>query len=138
MRREQTRTGADRFFVPAEAGLPPHPPAATTTAENGGSVADRPQRGIRCFPHSLFFFGAVSLRDLLAWAGLAIATLATLWPLGLTNRVLAGVDAFTYFTRGRFTNMSALFFITSLILFMLGLVSEQITQLRYDRVESGG
>ncbi|OIP93901.1 MAG: glycosyl transferase [Syntrophobacteraceae bacterium CG2_30_61_12] len=50
----------------------------------------------------------------------------------------AGNYAFTYFTRGRFTNMSALFFITSLILFMLGLVSEQITQLRYDRVESGG
>ena len=35
--------------------------------------------------------------DLLAWAGLAAAVLAILWPLGLTNRVLAGVDAFTYF-----------------------------------------
>jgi hypothetical protein len=34
----------------------------------------------------------------LAWAGLAFATLAVLWPLGLTNRILAGVDAFTYFT----------------------------------------
>ncbi|HEX9117095.1 MAG TPA: hypothetical protein VGA61_13590, partial [Anaerolineae bacterium] len=37
-------------------------------------------------------------RDLLAWVGLAAATLATLWPLGLTNRVLSGVDAYTYFT----------------------------------------
>ena len=37
-------------------------------------------------------------RALLAWAGLAGATLAILWPLGLTNRVLAGVDALTYFT----------------------------------------
>jgi len=35
--------------------------------------------------------------DLLAWAGLAVAVLVMLWPLGLTNRVLAGVDAFTYF-----------------------------------------
>ena len=37
-------------------------------------------------------------RDLLAWLTLALATLAILWPLGLTNRVLAGVDALTYFT----------------------------------------
>ncbi|MBM4459189.1 MAG: YfhO family protein [Chloroflexi bacterium] len=37
-------------------------------------------------------------RALLAWAGLAAATLAIVWPLGLTNRVLAGVDALTYFT----------------------------------------
>jgi hypothetical protein len=35
--------------------------------------------------------------DLIAWAGLAAAVLAVLWPLGLTNRVLAGLDAFTYF-----------------------------------------
>jgi hypothetical protein len=37
-------------------------------------------------------------RDLLAWLTLALAALAILWPLGLTNRVLAGVDALTYFT----------------------------------------
>jgi len=48
---------------------------------------------------------------------------------GLTNY------AHTYTTSGRFTNMSALLFITSVIVFMMGLVSEQITQLRYDRVE---
>jgi hypothetical protein len=35
--------------------------------------------------------------DMLAWAGLGAAVLALLWPLGLTNRILAGVDAFTYF-----------------------------------------
>ena len=38
------------------------------------------------------------LFDVLAWLLLAGATLAVLWPLGLTNRVLAGVDAYTYFT----------------------------------------
>lgn len=38
---------------------------------------------------------------------------------------------FTYFTQGRFTNMSALMFTTSLIVFMVGLVSEQITALMY-------
>jgi len=38
-----------------------------------------------------------SWHDLLAWLGLAVAILGVCWPLGLTNRILAGVDAFTYF-----------------------------------------
>lgn len=38
---------------------------------------------------------------------------------------------FTYVTQGRFTNMSALMFTTSLVVFMVGLVSEQITALMY-------
>lgn len=42
---------------------------------------------------------------------------------------------FTFFTQGRFTNMSALFVSTSVIIFMIGLVSEQISQMRYDRVK---
>lgn len=46
--------------------------------------------------------------------------------------------AITFFAYGRFTNMSALLLITSVIVFMIGLVSEQITQLRYDRVEKQG
>jgi len=45
--------------------------------------------------------------------------------------------AVTYIVAGRFTNMSALLFITSVIVFLIGLVSEQITQLRFDRVEGG-
>jgi glycosyltransferase involved in cell wall biosynthesis len=49
--------------------------------------------------------------------------------LGLFNYVL------TFYTSGRFTNMSALLLTTSVIIFLIGLVSEQITQLRYDRVE---
>lgn len=38
---------------------------------------------------------------------------------------------YTYSTAGRFTNMSALMFTTSLIIFLVGLVSEQITTLLY-------
>lgn len=38
---------------------------------------------------------------------------------------------FTYTTQGRFTNMGALLFLSSLIVFLLGLVSEQITALTY-------
>ncbi|MDL2321336.1 glycosyltransferase family 2 protein [Desulfosarcina sp. OttesenSCG-928-B08] len=43
--------------------------------------------------------------------------------------------AYTYLTQHRFTNMSALLFTSSLIIFMIGLVAEQISQMRYDRIE---
>ena len=42
---------------------------------------------------------------------------------------------YTFVMEHRFTNMSALLFITSVLIFMLGLVSEQICHLRYDKVE---
>lgn len=45
--------------------------------------------------------------------------------------VASGYYGYTYFTDGRFTNMSALLYSTSLLIFLLGLVSEQITQLFY-------
>ncbi|KAA1176390.1 glycosyltransferase family 2 protein [Marinobacter salinexigens] len=38
---------------------------------------------------------------------------------------------YTYFSANQFTNMSALMFTTSLVIFMVGLVSEQITALMY-------
>jgi hypothetical protein len=41
--------------------------------------------------------------------------------------------AFTYFTEHRFTNMSALLLSASVIVFLIGLVSEQITSLTYNR-----
>lgn len=40
---------------------------------------------------------------------------------------------YTYLTDGRFTNMGALLFTTSLLVFLIGLVSEQITALMYRR-----
>lgn len=42
-----------------------------------------------------------------------------------------GYYLYTYLTSGRFTNMSALLFITSVLVFLIGLVSEQITALMY-------
>lgn len=39
--------------------------------------------------------------------------------------------AYTFLSSGRFTNMSALLFITSVLVFLIGLVSEQITALMY-------
>ena len=44
-----------------------------------------------------------------------------------------GYYLYTYFTSGRFTNMSALLFTTSILIFMMGLVSEQICQMRFER-----
>ena len=49
--------------------------------------------------------------------------------LGMTNYL------FSYITSGRFTNMSLLLFTTSVIVFLMGLISEQITQLRFEKSE---
>ncbi|MCJ8320904.1 MAG: glycosyltransferase family 2 protein [Colwellia sp.] len=46
-----------------------------------------------------------------------------------------GYYFYTFLSYGRFTNMSALMFTTSLIIFMVGLVSEQITNLMYNRID---
>ncbi len=44
-----------------------------------------------------------------------------------------GYYAWTFATQGRFTNMSTLLFSASVIVFLIGLVSEQITSLTYRR-----
>ena len=43
--------------------------------------------------------------------------------------------AYTFITSSRFTNMSALLFTTSILTFMLGLISEQISQMRFEKSE---
>ena len=40
---------------------------------------------------------------------------------------------YTFFYSGRFTNMSAVFFLSAIIVFMMGSISEQICQMRYDK-----
>ncbi len=42
---------------------------------------------------------------------------------------------YTFYTSHRFTNMSALLMSTGIMIFLMGLISEQITQMRFDRVE---
>lgn len=42
-----------------------------------------------------------------------------------------GYYIYTYLTEGRFTNMSAVLFMTSVLVFLIGLVSEQVTALMY-------
>ncbi len=41
--------------------------------------------------------------------------------------------AYSFITEGRFTNMSALLYVTSIIIFMMSLISEQICQMRFER-----
>lgn len=45
-----------------------------------------------------------------------------------------GYYLYTYISTGRFTNMSALLFTTSIIVFLLGLIAEQITSVIYSRI----
>lgn len=45
----------------------------------------------------------------------------------------AGYYAYTFITQNRFTNMSALLLSVSVLIFLIGLVSEQITMLLYSR-----
>jgi glycosyltransferase involved in cell wall biosynthesis len=47
-----------------------------------------------------------------------------------------GYYVYTYLEFHRFTNMSALLFINAVIIFLMGLVSEQIAQMRFERSES--
>jgi len=49
--------------------------------------------------------------------------------LGLGNYI------YTFIVSGRFTNMSALLFVTSILIFMMSLISEQICQMRFERSE---
>ncbi len=43
--------------------------------------------------------------------------------------------SYTYMSTGRFTNMTALLFTSSLIIFLIGLVSEQVSSLHYKGIE---
>ena len=53
----------------------------------------------------------------------------TLFLLGFLNYI------YTLITQARFTNMSVFLFVSSIIIFMMSLISEQICQMRFDRSE---
>ena len=48
-----------------------------------------------------------------------------------------GYYIYTFTTAHRFTNMSMLLFTTAVVVFMMGLVAEQIAQMRFERTEEG-
>ena len=64
--------------------------------------------------------------------GTLYSPLKLFFPISLSFFVTGlGYYLFTFFTIHRFTNMSALLFITSIVVFLIGLVSEQITALNF-------
>lgn len=66
--------------------------------------------------------------------GTLYAPIKIFFPFSIAS-FLIGVSyyAYTYATMGRFTNMSALLFITSVLIFLIGLIAEQITMLLYSQ-----
>jgi glycosyltransferase involved in cell wall biosynthesis len=64
--------------------------------------------------------------------GSLYSPLKLFFPISLVHFMLGfGYYLFTFITEHRFTNMSALLFITSILIFLIGLTSEQITVLLY-------
>ncbi len=93
-----------------------------TAAERSGKSHIRPIRdGVRFF---VIIFKIATL----------YAPLKIFLPIsGLFFATGLGYYAYTYVTYGRFTNMSLLLFSASVIIFMIGLISEQITALTYSK-----
>ena len=55
-------------------------------------------------------------------------------PVSFVMFILGAIRYFyTHITEGRFTNMSALLFVSSVIIFMMSLISEQICKMRFER-----
>lgn len=66
--------------------------------------------------------------------GTLYSPLKVFFPISLAFFGLASFHyANTYIDQGRFTNMSALLYVTSVLIFMMGLISEQITSLMYSK-----
>lgn len=64
--------------------------------------------------------------------GTLYSPLKIFFPISLAHFLVgATYYAYTYITYGRFTNMSALLLIVSVLIFLIGLVSEQVTMLLY-------
>jgi len=66
--------------------------------------------------------------------GTLYSPLKVFFPISLIFFGLASAHyGHSYITQDRFTNMSALLYVTSVLIFMMGLISEQITTLMYSK-----
>ncbi len=71
--------------------------------------------------------------------GTLYSPLKVFFPASMTFFLLGlGYYLYTFFNFGRFTNMSALLLSTSVVVFLMGLVSEQVTQLLYRPLQAPG
>jgi len=84
--------------------------------------------GIRCVEDGIrFLLILMKVCTLFAPLRVFLPTSIAMFLTGL------GCNLWTFLTAGRFNNMGALFLTTSVLIFMLGLISEQISQMRFDR-----
>ncbi|SMC72955.1 Glycosyltransferase involved in cell wall bisynthesis [Desulfocicer vacuolatum DSM 3385] len=84
--------------------------------------------GIHLFKDGVrFFMIIIKICTLFSPLRIFLPVSGSLFLLGIFHYMI------TYLTSGRFTNMSALLLVTSVVVFMMGLVSEQICQMRFER-----
>ena len=96
-------------------------PITTAKRAKGNSKVKLVQDGVR------FFMIIIRIATLYSPMRVFLPVSLIMFLLGLFRYI------YTYVTEGRFTNMSALLFVSSVTIFMMSLISEQITQMRFER-----
>ncbi len=96
-------------------------PIKTRRREGGKSNIKILQDGVR------FFMIITKICTLFSPMRVFLPVSSLMFVLGLIRYV------YSYITEGRFTNMSVLLFVTSVLIFMMSLISEQICQMRFER-----
>jgi glycosyltransferase involved in cell wall biosynthesis len=96
-------------------------PITTTKRARGSSQVKLIQDGVR------FFMIIIRIATLYSPMRVFLPVSFIMFVLGFFRYI------YTLATEGRFTNMSALLFVSSVIIFMMSLISEQITQMRFER-----
>jgi len=96
-------------------------PISSNKRQNGKSGINFFKDGVR------FFMIIIKICTLFSPMRIFLPVSGSLFSLGIFHYMI------TYITSGRFTNMSALLLVTSVVVFMMGLVSEQICQMRFER-----
>ena len=94
---------------------------SSTKRQKGTSGINLFKDGVR------FFMIIIKICTLFSPLRIFLPVSGSLFMMGIFHYII------TYFTSGRFTNMSALLLVTSVVVFMMGLVSEQICQMRFER-----
>ena len=96
-------------------------PITTAKRVKGSSKVKLIQDGVR------FFMIIIRIATLYSPMRVFLPVSLIMFVLGLIRYI------YTFVVEGRFTNMSALLFVSSVIIFMMSLISEQITQMRFER-----
>ena len=105
------RSGMSVKYVPIKAGH----------RKTGKSSVKMLQDGVR------FFMIIIRICTLYSPMRVFLPVSFVMFLLGLSNYL------YTYITNSRFTNMSVFMFVAAIIIFMMSLISEQITQMRFER-----